>query len=354
MSARLAGIRRRVLSLPKVLGAVGSFLLAALIDRIHGAFNSWVDEMSGPVAEWLRATLGALPDLPGWWVWLIPATVLGLILIDAWWNEKGARDVAVVTSLDDLKDAPHLLWSNVRAVKHGHAYEVRVLCNNVGRIAQLVPVFTWVTSTVDVLGDPIPDTNPIQTTVTQQEETIEFIDFDAAGQIQSSSGPGPFTLLMRCTEQDPIPGEREIRWRMTYMDDDMSRGYITECSARIAFVGIGDPKVIGTPALDNTSRKRRNDDYNDFMRDKRAPSTGPRRQHEAVKEDAAVDKKETGSITGFTSRVVIGKGGLTPAFRAGFVCPNCKSAHGSISEVRSADEPFKCPDCGHEFKPDAR
>lgn len=179
---------------------------------------------------------------------------------------------------DEFKDAPHLLWSSVRAIRIGKAYEVVVLCNNTGRIAQVIPTFTWVQSTVDVLGPPIPGSRPIQAEITRQDERIEFVDFDTSGQIQPSSGPGPFNLRMRCIEDDPVPGEREIKWRVTYMDDDMSRGYITECAARIAFV-MGAPRLLGIPALDNTSRKQRNDDYNQFMKDKKAPSTGPRRPH---------------------------------------------------------------------------
>ena len=237
------------------------FAFAAFYHRVYGTspIVEYVDRIVGngghgsALPESVRATVGvADPPLP-----LLEEEVAG-----------GA-----------FKDAPHLLWSNVRAARHDRAFEVQVVCNNVGKIAQVIPTFTWVTSTVDVLGPPIPGTNPIQAEITKHDELIRFIDFDTSGQIEPSAGPGPFTLRMRCIEQDPIPGEREVRWRITYMDDDMLRGYITECSARIAFV-MDSPTVVGVSALDKTSRKARNDDYNNFMRDKKAPSTGSRRSHE--------------------------------------------------------------------------
>lgn len=176
---------------------------------------------------------------------------------------------------EEFAKAPHLLWSDVRVLEVGPAYEVVVACHNVGPTALVRPGSTWVRSVVDVLGPPIPNTNPILAKVTQQPEQIEFFDFAIQGPIH----PGVFHLRMHCKDPDPIPGEREVRWRLMYTDDDMERGYITECSATISFAGFGSPKVVGLPALDNTSRKERNDDYNDYMKGKRAPSTGPRRPH---------------------------------------------------------------------------
>lgn len=172
-------------------------------------------------------------------------------------------------------DAPHLMWSGVEALSFGSSFDVAVSCNNVGKTAQLIRSDTWVTSTVDLLGSPIPGTNPIQATVTKTPERIEFFSLDRGGHIS----PGPFTLRLRCAEGDPYPGQREVRWRLTYMDDDMRDGFITECSVRIAFVGIGSPRVIGEPAYDATSRKERNEDYRKYMKGKQAPSTGPRRPH---------------------------------------------------------------------------
>jgi hypothetical protein len=117
---------------------------------------------------------------------------------------------------------------------------------------------------VDVIGFPIPGTNPIQAEVTQELEQIDFVDFDAQGPIH----PGGFDLRMQCNDGEPIPGEREVRWRVTYMDDDMERGYITECSATVVFVGSGQPRIKGLPTLDSTSRKARNDAFNEYLKDK--------------------------------------------------------------------------------------
>jgi hypothetical protein len=172
--------------------------------------------------------------------------------------------------------APHLLWSGARVVTFGQAYEVIVACHSVGPTALVRPDGTWVRSIVDVLGPPILGTSPVQAEVTQQREAIEFVDFDIQGPIRT----GAFDLRMRCQETDPIPGEREVTWRVTYTDDDLERGYVTECSATVVFVGFGEPRVIGLPALDNTSRKTRNDDYNVYMQGKKESSTGPRRAHE--------------------------------------------------------------------------
>lgn len=176
----------------------------------------------------------------------------------------------------EFASAPHLLWSGVRAVKLNKAYEVIVACHNVGQTALVRPDSTWVRSTVDVLGPPIPGTNPIQAKVTQQFEEIEFVSFDIQGPIR----PGAFDLRMRCKDPDPIPGEREVRWRVMYMDDDLECGYITECSTKVVFVGFGDPRIDGLPALDATSRKARNEDYNEYMKSKKQSSTGPRRAHD--------------------------------------------------------------------------
>ncbi len=174
---------------------------------------------------------------------------------------------------DEFTDAPHLMWSGLQVMPLGHgSFEVSVGCNNVGKTAQVIRAETWVRSTVDVLGPPSAGTMPVLGRVTPQPEEIAFFSFDAGGHIS----PGPFTLRMQCRENDPIPGEREVRWRVTYMDDDMRRGYITECSVRVAFA-LRSPSVVGEPAYDTTSRKVRNDDYNEYMRDKGAPSTGPRR-----------------------------------------------------------------------------
>lgn len=176
----------------------------------------------------------------------------------------------------EFANAPHLIWSGVRAEKLGKSYEVIVACHNVGATALVRPDNTWVRSTVDVLGPPIPGTSPILAEVTHEQEQMEFDNFDLQGPIR----PGAFDLHMQCKEGDPIPGEREVQWRVTYMDDDLERGYITECSARVVFVGVGTPRIDGLPALDNTSRKTRNDDYNNFMNGKRQSSTGPRRPHQ--------------------------------------------------------------------------
>lgn len=176
------------------------------------------------------------------------------------------------TPPSELAGAPHLIWSNVRAFRHGDSYELVVSCDGVTALA--VPMFpaSWVSSTVDVLGSPIAGTVPVQTRVTQHEEQMSFHEFNAPIQ------PGRFDLRMWCLERDPIPGEREVRWRVVYMDDDLTNGFITECSARLAFVGIGEPRVLSA-ALDNTSRKTRNEDYKAFMKEKAAPTTGPRRPH---------------------------------------------------------------------------
>lgn len=189
------------------------------------------------------------------------------------------RDVHITNATPTEKEfgaAPHLIWSGVRALKLGAAYEVVVACHNVGQTALVRPDGTWVRSTVAVLGPPIPDTSPIQAEVTHDPEAIEFFDFDVQGPIR----PGAFDLRMQCKESDPVPGQREVRWRVTYMDDDLERGYVTECSATLIFVGIGEPRVVGLPALDSTSRKMRNDDYNNYMKGKHQPSTGPRRSPE--------------------------------------------------------------------------
>lgn len=167
----------------------------------------------------------------------------------------------------EFANAPHLIWSSVRLVNSGEAYEVLVACHNAGPTAVVRPDNTWVRSTVDVLGPPIPNTNPILAKVTQQREVMDFVGFDIQGPIH----PGTFDLRMQCKDPSPIPGEREVRWCVMYMDDDMERGYITECSATVIFVGIGSPRIKGLPALDGTSRKARNDDYNTYMRDKNAP-----------------------------------------------------------------------------------
>jgi hypothetical protein len=84
---------------------------------------------------------------------------------------------------------------------------------------------------------------------------------------------------MRCSEEDPIPGIREVKWRVLYRDDDLAQCFITECSARIAFPGRGYKARVLDSSLDETSRKTRNSDCNDYMKDKRTSSTGLRRPH---------------------------------------------------------------------------
>jgi len=176
---------------------------------------------------------------------------------------------------DDLRDAPHLLWSSARIEKmHDRFWELWVECSNVGKVA-LVRPDSWVKSTVDdVTPGPGPD-QYVVLTHTPTPEQIEFQDFDVQGPIH----PGTFTLRMRIMGRDPMPGSREIRWRIVYMDDDMSRGFITECSATVHLV-MGTATVEGTPALDNTSRRDRNADYNEYMKGKKASSTGPRRPYQ--------------------------------------------------------------------------
>lgn len=177
---------------------------------------------------------------------------------------------------DEFADAPHLMWSGIQVLSLEGAFELTISCNNVGRTAQLIPEETWVQSTVDVLGPPIAGTMPVQAPVTQEPEDIEFFSFDKGGHIS----PGAFNLHMQCRENDPIPGDREVRWRLMYMDDDLRRGYITECSVVVSFVGMGAPRIIGEPSYDRTTRRQRNEDYNRYMADKGALSTGPRRSHD--------------------------------------------------------------------------
>ena len=175
------------------------------------------------------------------------------------------RDVHIsnVTPTENaFATAPHLIWSGVRAMKLGAAYEVVVACHNVGQTALVRPDGTWVRSTVDVLGPPIPNTTPIR----RRSRPIPRPSSSSSSTSKEPIRPGAFDLRMQCKETFPTPGSREVRWRVTYMDDDLERGYVTECSATVGFV-LGQPRIIGLPALDSTKRKTRNDDYNDYMRE---------------------------------------------------------------------------------------
>lgn len=69
---------------------------------------------------------------------------------------------------------------------------------------------------------------------------------------------------------------------------------------------------------------------------------------------AMEDNKPRRSITGLSVSVRTGKGEPTPHFTGGFVCAHCGSQHGAIAGVRPADEPLKCPTCGHVVTPDAQ
>lgn len=257
----------------------------------------WVSGVLGGLSLALGLQDSILP--PAWRPYLIGVGVVLLLLAvvlvvegpvrgrttDIKANIKGNENKQYVAGRDvnigqtpaekEFANAPHLIWSSVRVVKSGQIYEVLVACHNAGPTAIARPDNTWVRSTVDVLGPPIPNTNPILARVTQQPEVMEFVGFDTQGPIHA----GTFDLRMQCKDPSPIPGEREVRWRVTYMDDDMERGYITECSAKVIFVGLGSTRIDGLPALDGTSRKARNDDYNAYMEDKTPPSTGPSRPH---------------------------------------------------------------------------
>lgn len=162
---------------------------------------------------------------------------------------------------DAFANSPHLMWSGAHAVKPGYYGEVNVLCTNVGGVAQVMPD-SWVTSSVK-----LPDG-------TEQSEPIAFSAFDTQGQIL----PGAFTLRMVFGNRDPIPGDRTVTWRVVYMDDDLTQGFITECSVDVRFV-LDKYEAVGRPRLDISSRKTRNDDYIEYYRGKQAPTTGPRRTH---------------------------------------------------------------------------
>jgi hypothetical protein len=162
---------------------------------------------------------------------------------------------------DAFASSPHLMWSGAHAVKPGYYVEVNVLCTNVGGVAQVLPD-SWVTSKVK-----LPDG-------TEEAEPIAFGVFDTQGQIL----PGPFTLRMVFGKRDPTPGDRIVTWRVVYMDDDLTHGFITECSADVRLV-LDKYEVVGRPRLDISSRKTRNADYNEYYRGKQAPSTGVRRPH---------------------------------------------------------------------------
>lgn len=261
------------------------YVLVLVVVVVLGAFGIRLSTTEAMVTLSLLLTAVGVAAL-AFMAWVLAATRLGLVPegYDAVpkWKKPSAEQVAEfqrvlnrVLTEPEFSNSPHLMWSGLDVFPFGSSYEVTVSCNNVGGTAQLIRPGTWVRSTVDLLGSPILGTNPVQTTVTKTPERIDFFSFDCGGHIS----PGPFTLHIRCDDSDPDPGEREVRWRLMYMDDDMKDGFITECSVRIAFVGIGSPRVLGEPAYDTTSRKQRNDDYLSYMKDKQAASTGPRRPH---------------------------------------------------------------------------
>jgi hypothetical protein len=278
---------------------VQRFINAITILGLAGGAGLWVWDRIGAIAGWVGVVIAALAAVSvafiaigvGYYVLLfvrsrgwfgVPVRHIHHVSLSATVKPTGTLETKVTRAKPQesaqegpapdrptepsvvqgaLANSPHLMWSGAHAVKPGYYGEVNVLCTNVGGVAQVMPD-SWVTSSVK-----LPDG-------TEQSEPIAFSDFDTQGQVL----PGAFTLRMEFGRRDPIPGDRTVTWRVVYMDDDLTHGFITECSVDVRFV-LDKYEVVGRPRLDISSRRTRNDDYNEYYREKRAPSTGRRRPH---------------------------------------------------------------------------
>lgn len=121
-------------------------------------------------------------------------------------QQTAGRDIVInilPATTKEFADAPNLLWSGVQAVKTPTGFQVVVACANAGTVARVMPD-SWVRSTVTVVLE-------------EQPEQMTFID------TQGPIHPGTFFLRMR-SGHNPLPGHREVAWRVVYRDAILEKG----------------------------------------------------------------------------------------------------------------------------------
>jgi len=228
---------------------MGRFLVGFLVDIALGALLLWVG---------LVIREADLRDVLPVVVWFCMSLAALLAAALRWWDAR--------VGSTDHTNAPHLTWSVVvvRNLKRT-TYEVVATCDVTGSLGVLDLEHTWAESTVDLLGVPEP-ADGAPTTVTRVPETMALPNLSAPLQ-----PGGRFEVNVHCVESDPHPGERLVTWYIAYTDDDGKRGYLSKCSARVAFVGNGfTPHIIGSPALDTHSRRERHRAYRRLVSSKRS------------------------------------------------------------------------------------